>query len=561
MEKFLFALNLIGALGVFLYGLKVMSEGLQKAAGNRLREILAKATTNRFSGTLSGFLVTCAVQSSSATTLMVVGFCSAGLLTLTQSLGVIFGANIGTTTTGWLVSLLGFKIKITNFALPLIGIGFFSQFIRRWRMPHRLGEALVGFGLLFLGLALLKSSIPNVREAPEIMAWITRFSSDTLSSRLLVVLVGAVLTMIFQSSSAMMAVTLTAAAKGLIGFPTAAALVLGENIGTTVTANLASIGAPLTARRAARGHFLFNIVGVVWAFILFRPFLGIIDSLLPGDPYDTSQNALLLAIPTHIAAFHTVFNVTNTVLMLPLIRHLERLIVWLLPEKAREEDEHVLVYLSTPFAGTPELAIPAAQKEVDRMAGITVRMLNKIKQAFLADRRKLPDLLDSIRNDEKTTDVLEHKINEYLASLTHAHLSTSANKETLSLLSMINDLERIGDHGEKIAILLQREADGSCKFTDDAMREIRIMADHTGKILDAMRALILNREADPLPKALEREQNLDKLRDRFRQAHLSRLSNKKCSPLAGILFTDMLTSFEKMGDHAFNVVEACAGVK
>jgi len=560
MENVTLALNLLGALGVFLYGLKVMSEGLQKAAGSKLREILARATGNRFSATLSGFLVTCAVQSSSATTVMVVGFSSAGLLTLYQSLGVIFGANIGTTTTAWLVSLLGFKIKITQFALPLIGIGFFSQFIKRWKWPHKVGEALVGFGLLFLGLHLLKATVPDVKSAPIIMDLISNVSGTALHTRLLAVGVGAILTMIFQSSSAMMAVTLTAAAKGFIDYPTAAALVLGENIGTTITANLAAIGAPVTAKRAAIGHFFFNIFGVIWAVILFHPFLRFIDWIVPGNPWGTSEASLLVAIPVHLSAFHSMFNLINTGIMLTVIKQLEAAVLWVLP-KSHKKEEHDLVYLSTPLTRTPELVIPAAQKEVDRMAQITIRMLKNIKKALRLKPSDQEPLLLEIKKDEKTTDILEHSITDFLASLTHDHISTSGNKEALSLLSMINDLERIGDHGEKLAKLLARQEDRDCRFSEQAVKDIQHMADKTGDILEAMRALILNRTEDPIPEALAREEALDALRDQLRQSHLGRMVKGKCKPLAGVLFTDMLTSFEKMGDHAFNVVEACAGLK
>lgn len=561
MNPSAFALNFLGSLGVFLYGLKVMSEGLQKAAGPRLRAILSKATVNPAVGTLSGFLVTCAVQSSSATTVMVVGFCSAGLLTFHQSLGVIFGANIGTTTTAWLVSLLGFKVKITAFALPMIGLGFFSQFIRRWRTPHRIGEAMLGFGLLFLGLDLLKDSIPDIRQAPEVYAWLARFHAVELGPRLLAVLLGTGLTVVFQSSSAMMAVTLTAAAKGLIDYPTAAALVLGENIGTTVTANLAAIGAPLAARRAARAHFFFNVFGVLWAVALFDPFLRLINATLPGDPMASGEEALLVHIPLHLSAFHSVFNVINTLLFLPSSRLLERFIVWLEPGTKRELEEHELVYLSTPLTATPELAITAAQKEVDRMAEVTVGMADKIKAALAAKKKELPQVLQSIRDDERKTDVLEHKINEYLGRLVHSHLSSSAHKEVISLLSMINDLERIGDHGEKIAVLLERHENDPYTFSPAAMKELGAMTDKAKEILQATRALILRREEAPLPAALKRENELNDLRDRFRQAHLKRLAERKCSPLAGIVFTDLLTSFEKMGDHAFNVVEATVGLK
>ncbi|PCI38990.1 MAG: Na/Pi cotransporter [Elusimicrobia bacterium] len=560
METVSLALNLLGALGVFLYGLKVMSEGLQKLAGTRLRQVLAKATTNRFSATLSGFLVTCAVQSSSATTVMVVGFCSAGLLTLGQSLGVIMGANIGTTTTAWLVSLLGFKVKIAKFAVPLIGIGFFSQFIKRWRLPHRLGEVLVGFGLLFLGLSLLKNTIPNVKDAPEMLTLISRFSPDTLYGFAYAILAGTLMTVAVQSSSAAMAITLTAAAQGLIDFPTAAALAIGQNIGTTCTALLAAIGSPLIARRAALGHFLFNVLGVLPVILIFSPFLSIVDVFMPGDPYG-SGTAANIAVTTHLALFHTLFNVLNTVLFLPFIRQFETLIVTLMPGTEAKAAEHELVYLSTPFSATPELSIIAAQKEVDRMADICVNMVKKIRRSLAARGKERTDLLAELLVDEKTTDILEHKITTYLAELTHGHLSTPANKQVLSMLSMVNDLERIGDHGEKVSILLQREADGSYAFTKDAWEELGTIADEAGGVLNGMKTLIMHPEEDPLPQARDRENALNDMRNLFRRRHLERLAHGECSALAGVVFSDLLTSFEKMGDHAFNVVEATAGIK
>lgn len=561
METLSIFLNLLGGLGLFLYGLRVMSESLQKVAGTRLRALLASATGNRFSATLTGFLVTCAVQSSSATTVMVVGFASAGLVTLTQSLGIIFGANIGTTTTAWIVSLLGFQVKITAFAVPLIGIGFFSQFIRRWKLPHRLGEVLVGFGLLFLGLALIKSGIPDAHSSPFVQEWLTAFSPASLGPRIALVAVGAVLTMIFQSSSAVMAVTLAAAANGLIDYPTAAALVLGENVGTTITANLAAIGAPLTARQAARGHFLFNIFGVLWAVLLFNPFARFVDVLLPGDPWGIGENVRLVTIPLHIAAFHTVFNVINTSVMLPLIRPLERVVRAIVPERASDKTDRALEYLSTPLMETPELAIIAAKKEVDRMAAIVCRMLAKIQASLSAKSAGLSEAVESVLEDERTTDFLEHQINEFLANLTHAHLSTASNKEVISLLSMINDLERMGDHGEKLAKLMRRRSERELHFTVDAEQELEIIAAKAIEIVEAMRAGIMKPVHDPMPAAREREAQLNALRSKFRQSHINRLASGKCESTAGIIFSDMLTSFEKLGDHAFNVVEAIVGIK
>ncbi len=561
MKTLFVIINLIGGLGVFLYGLRVMSEALQKVAGHRLRSLLETATSNRFTATLTGFIVTCAVQSSSATTVMVVGFAGAGLLSLTQSLGVTFGANIGTTTTAWIVSLLGFKVKITQFAVPLIGIGFFSQFVRRWRFPHRIGEVLVGFGLLFLGLALIKSGIPDVKSSSFVQEWLTRFSPESLGPRLGLVAVGALLTMIFQSSSAMMAVTLAAAANGLIDYPTSAALVLGENLGTTITANLAAIGAPLTARQAARGHFIFNIFGVIWAVLLFGFFVNFVDALMPGDPWSGGEQARLVAIPMHIAAFHTTFNLINTALMLPLIGHLERVVRTIVPEREADKTEMRLQYIATPLTETPELAINAAKQEVDRMASIVLRMLEKVPKALSMESKELSETLKSIFEDEKTTDYLEHQINDFLANLTHARLSTATNREVISLLSMINDLERMGDHCEKLAILLTRKTDTDTAFSGDAKTELETIAAKAIEIVESMRTSILNRDEDPMPQALEREQELNGLRSKFRECHTDRLANRECTAAAGILFADMLTSFEKLGDHAFNVVEATVGIK
>ncbi|MEW5905255.1 MAG: Na/Pi cotransporter family protein [Elusimicrobiota bacterium] len=554
-------LYLLGGLGVFLLGLEIMSEGLQKTAGQRLRKMLAMATANRFAGTLSGFAVTSIIQSSSATTVMVVGFASAGLLTLSQSLGVIFGANIGTTVTAWIVSLLGFKVKIAAFALPLIGIGFFSRFIKRWKWPHRVGEVMVGFGLLFLGLELIKDGIPDLRNSPEVLAWIAKFSPDSLLPRLGLVLVGTVLTVIFQSSSAVMAVTIAAAAKGIIDFPSAAALVLGENIGTTITANLAAIGASNTAKQAAIGHFLFNVLGVVWAALLFGPMIALVDGLVPGEPYGLGEAALLTAIPLHISAFHTVFNVVNTGVMLPFIRQFERLILLVRPDVAEKgPPEHQLVYLTTPFARAPELAIDAARREIDHLAGVVTGMMAKISSA-LADGKIEDHEVEAIKADEKTTDVLEHKINDYLASLVHERLSNTASREVLSLMSMINDFEKMGDYGEKIANLLGRTQEPSFAMSAEAYADLIKISAAAREMLEETRSFILKPEGDIMERTWKRENELNRMRNEFRENHLLRICDGRCKPSVGPLYSDLLNSFEKMGDHAVNVAEALTGLK
>lgn len=565
MGGFLLFLNLLGGLGVFLLGIKMMSEGLQKAAGNKLRTVIAGATGNRFTATLSGLAATSIIQSSSATTVMVVGFASAGLLTLTQSLGVIFGANIGTTTTAWIISLLGFKVQISIFALPLIGIGFFSQFIDKWPTFRRLGEAMLGFGLLFLGLALIKDAIPDVQNSSATIAWITKFSPNNIFTLLAVVGVGTVLTLIFQSSSAVMAVTLTCAAKGLIDYPTAAALVLGENIGTTITANIAAIGATRTAKRAAIGHFMFNFLGVVWAVILFKPLLGLVDMIVPGTTVGTSEDVLLTSIPYHLSAFHTTFNVINTGVMLIFIKQFEKIIMFLMPLKRSEEKKTDLVYLKTGLTSTPEFSLEAAAREVDRMASLLEVIISKTLHAIKTDSPKLFErTVTEIRSAEKATDVLEYKIGDFLQKLTHEKLSRPMIAEVLKLLDITNYLEKMADHGEKIAILLTKAKEGKY-FTQEDYDHLESIGLKVKKIIKETKLSILNTNMDKtavMQAALVRERELNDLRHAMRDEKTMRdYKASATSPVSITLYADILTSFEKIGDYALNIIESSTGVR
>lgn len=565
MEGILLFFNLLGGLGVFLLGIKMMSDGLQKAAGNRLRKIISGATGNRFTGTLSGILVTSIIQSSSATTVMVVGFVSAGLLTLTQSLGVIFGANIGTTTTAWIISLLGFKVDIALFAMPMIGVGFFSQFINKWPIVRRIGEAMLGFGLLFLGLSLIKSGIPDVQSSSATIEWITKFRPDTLWSLLAVVGVGTVLTVIFQSSSAVMAVTLTCAAKGLIDYPTACALVLGENIGTTITANIAAIGAPRAAKRAALGHMMFNILGVIWAIALFHPLLSLVDWIVPGSTQGTSSEVLLVNIPYHLSAFHTTFNIINTCVMLIFIKQFEKLIMAIMPLKRSEEDQTDLVYLKAGVTATPELFIEAARREVDRMAGLVESIISKDLHAIKTDSPKLFERsVEDVHAKEKASDVLEYKINDFLKNLTHDQLSRDMITDVMAMFDLTNYLEKMADHGDKIAILLKK-ARSINAFEEQDYDKLETIGLKVKKILKDSRATILNYDMDKekvMQLALERERELNEMRHSFRDDKTSRdFTQQQLSPVAITLYTDILTSFEKIGDYALNIVETTTGVR
>lgn len=565
MEGILLFFNLLGGLGVFLLGIKMMSDGLQKAAGNRLRKIISGATANRFTATFSGVLVTSIIQSSSATTVMVVGFASAGLLTLTQSLGVIFGANIGTTTTAWIISLLGFKVDISLFAMPMIGVGFFSQFVNKWPIIRRVGEAMLGFGLLFLGLSLIKSGIPDIQTSSAVMEWITKFRPDTIWSLLGVIGVGTVLTVILQSSSAVMAVTLTCAAKGLIDYPTACALVLGENIGTTITANIAAIGAPRAAKRAALGHMMFNILGVIWAVILFRPLLDLVAWIIPGSTEGTSQEVLLVSIPYHLAAFHTTFNIINTCVMLIFIKQFEKLIMAIMPLKRSEEDQTDLVYLKAGIAATPELFLEAARREVDRMAGLVETIISKTLHAIKTDSEKLFERsVEDVHAKEKASDVLEYKINDFLKNLTHDQLSRDMIADAMMMFDLTNYLEKMADHGDKIAILLKKARQLKA-FEDQDYEKLETIGLKVKKIIKDTRVTILNYNMNKervMQQALERERELNEMRHAFREDKTSRdFTQQQLSPVAVTLYTDILTSFEKIGDYALNVVETTTGIR
>ena len=408
------ALNILGSLGVFLFGMKVMSEGIQKTAGNRLRNILAYMTQNRFAGVLTGFITTCLVQSSSATTVMMISFVNAGLLTLTQSIGIIMGANIGTTLTGWLIAILGFKLDITTIALPAVGIGLpfiFSKVTKR----KNIGEIFVGFGLLFLGLEWLKKSVPNIKENPEILQFLSNYTDLGIISLLIFVTVGVLLTIIVQSSSAAMTITITMAYSGWIDFPTACALILGENIGTTITAYLASLGANYHAKRSARAHMIFNIFGVIWMIILFSYFISFIDALVPTNvPYSINSYKespeLFQNIPIHLSMFHTLFNIMNVVLLIWFVPQIALIVKKMVkPSKDEEKgDNYTLEYFSTGVQPVPEIAIIEAKKEVIKMSEITNEMLELFINTF-KDNQNIEFLLISFDYIYDTPEILLSK--------------------------------------------------------------------------------------------------------------------------------------------------------
>ena len=552
------SISVLGGLAVFLFGMKIMSEGLQKVAGPKLRKTLSVMTGNRFSGVFTGFFVTCGVQSSSATTVMLVSFVHAGLVTLPQSIGVIMGANIGTTFTGWLVALLGFKVKITAMAFPAIALGFFVRFVNRKQLTLW-GEVLIGFGILFLGLDFMKDAVHHLRESETLLAWMAAARADVLGWRLVAVGIGTLVTLVIQSSSATMAITMTLAAQGMIGLDTACALVIGENIGTTVTANLAAVGTSTAAKRAAMAHFVFNMFGAVWAVLLFTPFFAMIAAIVPGEAVGSGAMSQV-TIAARLAAFHSIFNVINTALFLPFTNQLAWVATKLRPAKGTG-DRVGLKYIDPSFVGMPPTAIHAARSELNRMLKEVEGMLSRVLMLISSPEKKLGEIADAIDASEQIVDTLEKEITAYLVSVSQLGVSEKQSREIAGIINAANDVERIGDHCEVLVRLLRRMYDDKQPMGEESIKEATDMGE---QVLNFVRLLEKNMgetSKDLMTEARRLEDTIDEKRTVLRKEHIDRLRDGKCEVEGGLIFIDMLTSFEKIGDHAFNVAEVLAGQK
>ncbi len=549
-------ITILGGLAVFLFGMKIMSEGLQKVAGPNMRRVLSAMTGNRFLGVGTGLLVTCGIQSSSATTVMLVGFVHAGLINLSQSIGVVMGANIGTTFTGWLVALIGFKVKITVMALPAIAIGFFPRLFGAKKLADW-GEVLIGFGILFLGLDFMKDAVHQLRESEVILSWMAASRADVLGWRLIAVGVGTLVTLIVQSSSATMAITMTLAAQGMIDLPTACALVLGENIGTTITANLAALGASTAAKRTARAHFIFNVAGVVWAVLLFSPFLWLVDCIVPGESTllgEVSQ----AQIAATLAMFHTVFNIINTAAFLPFTRQIAWLAIRLVPDK-NGEMRSGLKFLDPKLTASPPMALHAARNELGRMLEEVDSMLGRVLMLISSPERKLGTVADAVRSSEQTVDYLEKEIMEYLVSVTRLETSHLQSQEIAGLINAVSDVERMGDHCESMVKLLARRYDKKLEFGEQAVKELSEIGDKVSGFIKLLRDNLEQPSEEVMLRAKVIEQAINDMRKRMRKGHVERLQSGTCDVNSGLIFIDMLTSFEKIGDHSFNVAQMLAG--
>lgn len=564
--SFLDFLQLIGSLGLFLYGMKLMSEALQKVAGSKMRSFLSAMTSNRFLGLFTGFIITAIIQSSSATTVMIVSFVNAGLMSLAESISVIMGANIGTTITGWVISILGFEVDIATYALPFIGIGlpliFSQKTIRRsW------GEFLLGFALLFMGLDFLKSSVPDINQSPELFSFLQRYTENGLASIFLFLGIGTILTIVIQSSSATMALTFVMCNEGWIPFEMAAAMVMGENIGTTVTANIAAAVGNISAKRAALVHFAFNILGVTWLLILFHPFINLVSTIMIHykgvSPLESTPESIAM-IPMGLALFHTLFNVTNAAVWIGFTKMYEKLVIKLLPNKDTEEEEFRLKFINTGMLSTSELSLLQAKQEVQFYAKHTKKMFGFVRKLMSEESEsKFTKLYARIEKYETISDNVEVEIANYLAQVSQGRLSDLGKARSRSMMKLVSDLESIADSNYNLARTINRMRENKIVFEGSALEKLFMMFDLVDDALTIMKEnLNMEEEKDvDLNKANLMETQINRFRDTLRIEHLENLKSGVYTVEAGIIFNDMFQECERLGDYIINVSEALTEIK
>lgn len=538
-----------------------MSESLQKVAGSKMRSILSAMTSNRFLGVLTGFFVTTVVQSSSATTVMLVGFVNAGLLTLKESIGVIMGANIGTTVTGWVITIFGFKVQISEYALPLIALGIPLIFSksgsrRSW------GEFLIGFALLFMGLDFLKGSVPNIKENPELLQFLQGYTNLGFLSTIIFLFIGSLLTVIIQSSSATMALTFVMCNQGWISFEMAAAMVLGENIGTTVTANIAASVGNLSAKRAARAHLIFNLLGVFWMLFIFKTFTGWIDQFITHhNGLSPSENPAV--IPTALSLFHTSFNIINVLLLIWFTPILQKIVERLVPQKDKDsEEEFRLKYITTGLMSTSELSLLQAKKEIQFFAKHTNKMFDFFRKLlYETSDKKFTKLYAKIQKYEGISDNVEVEITNYLSQISQYKMSDVGRRRMRSMLKLAGDLESIGDSTFNLARTVNRMREKKIKFNKEAMQKLELMFNLVEESLQIMRSNLDKDELDvTLGKANLIEEQINNYRNQLKAEHLDNLSKNVYSYEAGIIFNDLFSECEKLGDYTINVSEALVEV-
>lgn len=582
---------LIGSLGLFLYGMKIMSEGLQKAAGNKLRSLLTAMTRNRFTGVLTGLFVTALIQSSSATTVMVVSFVNAGLLNLLQAVTVIMGANIGTTVTAWIISFFGFKFSIAAYAIPLIGVAIPFIFSAKSKRKS-IGELILGFAFLFMGLDLLKNSVPDLKSNPEMLEFLTQYTQSGFGSILIFLFIGTILTIVVQSSSATMAITLIMVSKGWITYELGAAMVLGENIGTTITANIAAIPANVSAKRAALAHTFFNIFGIIWMLFLFYPFLnmitGIAENLGFGNPtrfameLNTHPEALrilsaessslsetelayrseLINYQTStsygLSLFHTMFNLINTFIMIWLAQTIAKIVSFVIKKKTTDE-EFQLQYITTGLLSTSELSLIQAWNEIKSYSGRTQKMLKITRELFWEENENdAVKLFSRIQKYESISDRMEVEIAKYLTKVADGRLSDESKHQIQKMLRVVSEIESVSDGCHNIARTIMRKRDNNSQYTKELNENIELMFSLVEKALDQMVEALENDDVsdEELNRSKNIENEINNFRNQLKSQNILDVNAKKYEYQESVTYMDIVTECEKMGDYIINVMEA-----
>ena len=552
-------LKLIGSLGLFLYGMKIMSEGLQKVAGDRLRSILTAMTTNRVTGVLTGVLITALIQSSSATTVMVVSFVNAGLLTLAESISVIMGANIGTTVTAWIISIFGFKVDMAAFALPLLAIALPLIFSGKSNRKS-VGEFIFGFSFLFMGLSYLKANAPDLNANPEMLAFVQNYTDMGFFSILLFLFIGTILTMIVQASAATMAITLIMCANGWISLELGAALVLGENIGTTITANLAALTANTQAKRAALAHFVFNVFGVIWVLIIFHPFMQLVNWVV--DTFFQTSNPEV-AISYKLSAFHSIFNICNVCILIWGVKLIERTVCALIHPK-EEDEEPRLRFITGGMLSTAELSILQARKEIHLFAERTHRMFGMVQDLLHTEKDDdFNKLFSRIEKYENISDNMELEIANYLNQVSEGRLSSESKLQIRAMLREVTEIESIGDSCYNLARTINRKRQTNQDFTEKQYEHIHFMMKLTNDALAQMIVVVEKPEHQSIDinKSFNIENEINNYRNQLKNQNILDVNNKGYDYQMGVYYMDIIAECEKLGDYIVNVVEASSDVK
>ena len=562
--------TLLGALGMFLYGMNLMSSGLQKAAGDRLRGFLSAMTSSPLKRVLTGLGITSIIQSSSATTVMVVSFVNAGLLTLVQAIGVIMGANIGTTVTAWLVAWLGFKADISILAVPFMLLGFL--FSNSKKNQHKnIGELIVGFSLLFLGLSFMKESVPDLSETPQVLEFVKDWSSYGFTSVLIFLVFGTILTLVLQSSSATMAITLIMLSMGYIPFTMACAMVLGENIGTTITANIAASVGNTSAKRAAMSHTIFNVFGVIWALIFFKPFLGLVGIIIEsfGLP-NPSKEGFAVASPTSpestaalygLSMLHTLFNTINTAILIGCTGLIEKAVIKIIKAPANQEkDVFRLKYIEAGPLATPELATEQASNEIIHFAQISKKGLGYAREAINeTNADKFEELRGKLVKYEEISDRIEYEIAQFLNAVSSDEVSEKTSKEIKAMYKVIGELESLGDSGETISRILSRRNIHKKEFDADSIKKLNQMTDLVEKAYDVMienLKLAFNGKLGDIANAYAAEDHINTLRNNLRDAAIEDIDSNNKTYQSSVYFMDIVSELERMGDFMINISQS-----